>query len=345
MIPADTLRIVAVAELLLAVALAVTLLIASSWRARSDRRQTADMARGRPIMIATVTRDLTASEVAALERLGRRTQVRLLAEIAPSLSGERRARLGAVAARLGIARSAEAACRSRRWWRRLQGARLLTLIGSGDEVMPALLGDRHPLVRAQAAEWASDHPTAATLRLLVALLDDPHRIARFAVQDTLLRVGHPAIGVLAEGLLSMSARGIEAGLAVASRVVDPRLVPIAATLAEHDADSVRAAAARALGAQGGDVAVQVLTRLIEDEDPRVRAAAAASLGRLEHWPSATRLLPLLSDPSWGVRRESALALRAMGAPGAVILRTALTSEDRFAADIAAQALALRLGPA
>jgi len=49
---------------------------------------------------------------------------------------------------------------------------------------------------------------------------------------------------------------------------------------------------------------------------------------------------LLRDQAWVVRREAALALRAMGAPGTLLLRRALTSDDRFAADMAKQVLGL-----
>lgn len=107
---------------------------------------------------------------------------------------------------------------------------------------------------------------------------------------------------------------------------------------DHPDSAVRAGSARVLGATGGETAPAVLWPLLADPVAEVRQAAVQALGRLRHWASAAQILPLLGDPTWPVRRETAIALLAMGAPGALILRTALGSPDRFAADMAAQAL-------
>ena len=48
--------------------------------------------------------------------------------------------------------------RGRRWGTRLRGARVLTLLRSGETVVPLLFDDPRPEVRAQAAQWAGDHP-------------------------------------------------------------------------------------------------------------------------------------------------------------------------------------------
>jgi hypothetical protein len=43
---------------------------------------------------------------------------------------------------------------------------------------------------------------------------------------------------------------------------------------------------------------------------------------------------------WDVRRAAGLALRATGAPGAILLRWAKDDEERFASDMARQVLDL-----
>ena len=50
-----------------------------------------------------------------LHTLPVRLQIRLFADLAPSLSGTRRQQLTALAQELGLMRHAEARCRSRRW--------------------------------------------------------------------------------------------------------------------------------------------------------------------------------------------------------------------------------------
>jgi hypothetical protein len=61
---------------------------------------------------------------------------------------------------------------------------------------------------------------------------------------------------------------------------------------------------------------------------------------MQHWQAGSLLSECLRDSSWRVRKESALALRAIGAPGALFLRRALKGGDRFAADMAQQVLDL-----
>lgn len=57
-----------------------------------------------------------------------------------------------------------------------------------------------------------------------------------------------------------------------------------------------------------------LLAFTEDEDPAVRMAAAEGLGRIQS-KKTERLVPLLEDASFGVRREAARALERCGAKG------------------------------
>ena len=92
----------------------------------------------------------------------------------------------------------------------------------------------------------------------------------------------------------------------------------------------------ALGGRG----VEVLVELLGDSTPEVRAAAARALGKLAHWPVAATLATLLRDRAWDVRREAGLALRALGAPGTLLLRRSLAHADPFTVDMARQILDL-----
>lgn len=322
-----------------AFALAFAVIIGHAfWLSRTDRSLEARMRIGRPLLLACLGGAMDDEIVQRLTRLGQRAQIRLFAELAPALQGEQRAILRALATQVGLTDHAERQCGSRLWWRRLYATRVLTLIDAGEETMPRLIHDKHQLVRTQVAEWATLHATPAILGAIAGLLDDPRRIARFAVQDTLLRIGQPAVAVLIGTLGQMSGLGIASGLLVAERIGDRELLPLGLSFVDHPEPVVRAAAARLLGAMGGDEAITVLRRLLVDPAADVRQAAVGGLGRLGHWESAVDLVPLLGDPTWPVRRESAVALTAMGAPGSLILRLAVRGPDRFAADMAAQAL-------
>ena len=244
----------------------------------------------------------------AVELLGslpEAVQIGLFADLAIGVAGEQRQRLAAIAVELGLSARAEARCHSRLWWRRLRGARLVTLAGAGEEVMPALLRDSHPAVRAQAIEWAAERPSPATAAELVAMLSDSSGMCRFAAQDSLLRMGNVVAEPLVEYLSAHSGEHVATALSVAVGLADPRLLD-----------------------------------LLSDPAEDVRASAARALGNLGYWPSTISLAPLLHDEAWTVRRDAALALRAMDAPGLLVLRRSLSNGNHLASDIALQVLDL-----
>jgi len=276
----------------------------------------------------------------ALRKLPFDVRLQVFVDLAPSLSGAPREAITRAAAEIGLIARAERRCASRSWRRRLRAVRLLTLLGGGEEAVPPLFADSRVELRTQAAEWAAEHPTDANARRLVAQLDDPEMLARFTVQDSLVRIGAVAVAPLAETIGTAEPEAAVGALRVAASLADPRLRD-AALERRDDADPrVRACAAAVLGRVGGEESVAALVAYLGDADGDVRAAAAGALGRLGHWPAAAALAAALRDPEWEVRRQSALALRAFGAVGEVLLRRAGRDEDRFARDIATHALDL-----
>jgi HEAT repeat protein len=191
--------------------------------------------------------------------------------------------------------------------------------------MPTLLCDPHPLVRAQAAEWAVEHPHLGIINSLLALLDDGHALCRVKAQDSLLRMGRVVKEPLHRYLISHPDNGVEAALRVAVGLPDQRFLPVAIHLCQDASPGVRILATDLMGAVGGRKAVDTLTRLLSGADPEVRVAAARALGKLGHWPAAAAaiLAALLQDRRFEVRWEAGLALRALGAPGILLLRRAL----------------------
>jgi HEAT repeats len=285
--------------------------------------------------------DVEPEEAEFLRTLSFGLLVEVAGRLAPSLALQHRAALFNAAEHLGLIARAERQCRSAWWWRRLHAVRLLTLFGGGARVIPDLLRDPSPAVRAQAVAWAAEHPSPTVLLELILMLSDPKPICRFTVQDSLLRIGRPAVEPLAAYLAEADARSNRAGaLGVAIGLADSRFVPPALHAIWDPLPAVRRLAAELLGAIGGSEAVVVLMRTLGDADATVRAAAVRALGRVGHWPAAGRIAELLSDRAWIVRRDAAIALRSLGPPGQMLLRRSLRSTDLFAADMARQVLDL-----
>lgn len=274
----------------------------------------------------------------ALRDLPPRSQIRLLVEIGRNLVGMDLGKLRVLAADLGMVEHAHRQAHSRAWHQRLRGARLLTLLDAEPATLASLLEDPNEAVRSQAIESAADHPTPEVIQKLIALLPDKANLTRFTVQDTLLRIGPPAIEPLAAYLSRAPGADAVPALRVALGMPDHRFAEPAVELARDPLPECRARAAELLGAIGGTAPLLVLEELLDDPAPDVRAAAAAGLGRLQHWRAAERLAALLRDRAFEVRRAAATGLQSLGAAGELVLRDALRDPDPFAADMAQLAL-------
>ncbi|MGI8773714.1 MAG: HEAT repeat domain-containing protein [Actinomycetota bacterium] len=313
-----------------------------SWRGLLNKRDRRALAAAR-VALADVAQDRRREDsVAVLQRVPTRISLLVFEEIAPRVSGRARLHVSEAASALGVREGAARRCSSSLWWRRLRAARILTLVGGGAAAMTPLLDDKTPEVRAQAAEWASEHPTPEVIEKLLSMLEDPRGLARFTVQNSLLQLA----GLVAEPLLARLEREtppLPLFLAVARWLADHRFSAIALRLSRHADVNVRLATSHVLGAIGGPVVLVRLEELLDDRDPRVRAAAAVAIGRLGHWPSAPQVARHLGDVAWEVRKAAGAALAALGPPGALLLRRAKASEDRFAADMAIYVLGLPQG--
>jgi len=314
-----------------------------AWSGAATRRDVSRTAQGQAALQLVLNEDGSDADHRRLAALPRRLRIHVLAGVAPSLAGAHRQRLTALAAELGLVAWAEARCRSHLWWRRLHGVRLCTLLGGGAASVPPLLGDRRPEVRAQAAQWVVEHHEDEFIDLLLRRLDADEGSSRFAVQDSLIRIGKPLLNRLAVHLSVPSEQSMAPALEVAVALADPVLLPAALSMCHDDARRIRALAAELAGAIGGSAAVEMLVELLDDEAFEVRAAAARALGRAQHWPAAAALARLLGDHSWDVRMQAAVALRSLGSPGILFLRRARSAGDAFAADAARHMLDLPEG--
>lgn len=304
-----------------------------------ERKTEGLLTRGRQILARIMSLgESTDADRRFLTELSPRRLVRLVVGLSPSLTGESQAQLGDLARALGMVRRAEESCRSQAWGERLRGARMLTALAESPQLVQSLLRDRHPAVRAQAAELASEHGSPEVAAALVAGLADSEPLVRFAAMEGLLALGPIAVEPLRAALEEGDAPRA-ALLQVASGIPDARLLPPALRLS-GDADvTVRLRAALFLAAVGGPDAEHRLTELLDDPSPVVREAACLGLGLLGHWRAAPEVSRRLADASRDVRREASVALLRMGAPGELFLRRA-ERETGSGSDMARLALAL-----
>jgi hypothetical protein len=338
------LRDVAFLEAALLVSALVVIFGHALWLQRSRRRDAALLARAHAALSEMLQRSDAAPDAApVVGALSLALRIRLFSDLAVSLSGGAAARLTTLASASGLTAAAERWGRSRWWWRRLRGVRLLTVIGGGTSMVPGLLDDPNPFVRAQAAEWAAAHPTPDVIQRLLGALAGGGQLFRFSAQDALGRIGRQAIDPISDFLATHRGAPTEPVLEVTVGLPDARLLPSALRSAGDAAARVRALAAALLGALGGDQAVAALMRMLADQSTTVRAAAVRALGHLGEWQAAPRIAPLLRDRTWQVRKDTGLTLRRFGAPGMLYLRRAVADADPFAADMAIQMLDLPAG--
>ena len=268
----------------------------------------------------------------------------VLQEFGRSLEGRSLGRLEAVAVAAGLTRRAEQWCRSPRWWRRLRGVRVLVELEPDKSLLLPYLEDRHPAVRAAAADAVSRAPSSPGVQRLVDMLDDPDPMCRFSAKTALLRCGRAASRAVYAYLDAEEVPRPTDALEVAAAVADPSFLRPALRFTRAGSETpTRRRATELLARTAGEAAAQRLVELLADPDSGVRARAAQGLADVGHWPAAPLLAHRLEDPSWDVRSAAALALRRLGPSGRIYLRQALRSPDAFAGDIARQVLALPEG--
>lgn len=333
--------VLAVAEAMLIVLVLAIFVGHAVWLERRRRRQASRIARAATVLTGAVEgRAPDQAELTELTELPTREQIAVFDRLGENLAGEPARRLVEVATQLGLILQAKLWCTSRRWGQRLRGLRLLTLLAGGEEIVPDLLWDRRPEVRAQAALWVGAHPDAVSIERLLEMLGDPDSLIRYTAQDSLMRVGRPAIEPLLHHLEGGHGAVPVEALELASGIADARFLGPALGFSRSSDAETRAGAATLVGSIGGSHATSALIALLGDVDPRVRSAAAQALGRLGHWPAGSRLADCLRDPAWDVRMAAGVALRALGAVGVLLLKKMLTDDDRFARGAARKVLDL-----
>jgi hypothetical protein len=247
---------------------------------------------------------------------------------------------------VGLARRQEQRLRSRfPLGRRLRAAVSLAEIGdeSTAPVLIAHLSDREPEIRIQCARGLGRIQYEPAIEAILERfgLEEPWVRARFA--DTLVRFGvkatWPLVAFIRANLKHDHNEGVIEAVRVLGVIGDREVGPSLAGILRAATDpEVRIAVIESLGVVGGPLAIRPLKYTFRSTDWRLRAKSATSLGHIGD-PSINVVLARgLQDSNWWVRRNTASALAALPG-GDELLLQAIGSDDPFARDAAAEALA------
>lgn len=250
---------------------------------------------------------------------------------------EKRAELAAALHDARWIRRAVASAGSRRWWRRIEAARAIALVGTAEDrdAVRDLFDDEQPAVAIAAVDCL---PRVADAALVGTVLDRYAALpvmVRHYLESTLSEMRELVEPVLVARLRADAPPDALAHwISLAGALMSHPALRAAGTLSAHPSDEVRSAVADALRRVPNDATMHTLSVLLRDESPIVRERAAASLGYL----ASPRALPMLQhsmrDSSWMVRRRSALALAQLGESGRLAVRALTDDPDRYVANMA-----------
>ncbi len=339
----DFLAIVALVQGVLLAAL-VTLIILNRWF-RLRRR-----ARVHPRMVAlnevmqrwALGTAEVGNVVLRLSRVPAPLAVDALVTWSARVAGDRWRSLGTVLRDHWWARMVRANSDSIRWWKRLECARLLSVVATPEDAprVLKLLRDPHPAVHIAAVATLERLENPA---LIAAALERLPRLAPTvgAYYTGMLRRSRPLVVQL---LLKLLQRTEDPALPqlveFAGRLKEPALRERLTTLTAHASVEVRIQAARALGTFPHADSIAALTRLARDEAWEVRAQAMRSLGLIADPTTVPLLREALRDPEWWVRLRAGLALTRFGPPGRNALLEAEVGADSATRDMARLILGL-----
>lgn len=310
-------------------------------RARLQPRRAVLDAAMRGWALGEVDADLV---VRALEALPMPAAVESLVSWAARLPGERWRALAQELAPRPWAIRLRAAARSRRWWKRLQAARFLSVVSTPSDlnILARLLGDTHPAVHIAAAAALERRVEPRLVALVLQRVPDMMSPVQ-AYYAAVLRNAHPvAVPLLVDHLARVYDAGLPRIVEFAGRIGDANLREPITALADHRSSEVRVQVARALGAFPHPRSVGALRDLATDSAWEVRAQAARSLGRIADPTTLQPLNARLSDTVWWVRLRAALALTRLGPMGRDALLAAETGPHADARHVARLILGLSM---
>lgn len=233
--------------------------------------------------------------------------------------------------------------RSPFWWRRMDAAEALGLVGLSEDVelLQQLLDDSHPGVEMAALAAARELTLTELLEPLLMKAVSIGLTREYYVLHILLDYGSRLVPVLKKRFKSPdNEKELVTLLKVAGRLAAPELADVVLEQLNSPHLEVRIVTVRALSSFKGTGIESALRHTLLDESWQVRAQAATGLGILAVKGAEKELRDALSDRNWWVRLRSALALRRYGKKGIGILADVKAADDAYAYDMAQYVLRL-----
>lgn len=226
---------------------------------------------------------------------------------------------------------------SRRWWKRLEAARLLVVVckESDGPLVAHLLLDSHPAVTSAATAALGNCASPALVTIVVTGLPSRAPAVRLQQCIALRRHAASATAVVVRWLtMPAPPASLRAWIQLAGVLGTPAALAAVVPFASHADVDVRTSAARALRFCFSAEGVEAVVRLLRDEDWRVRAAAARAVGALNVRDAIPTLIDAMHDEAWWVRFRAGLALADLSQEGQSALASVRASPDPFARDMA-----------
>lgn len=229
--------------------------------------------------------------------------------------------------------------------RRLRAVVSLAEIGDvrAAKLLMRHLSDRVPEIRVQCARGLARMRYTAAIDVILDRFNSETPWVRSRFAESLALYGRDAVWPLVAFVTVHHNHANDVGVTDIIRILgvigDSEAGPSLAELLYTATDpEVRIAMIETLGIIGGPLALRPLRRMAQSEDWRIRAKTATAFAEIGD-PSMNPILDEgLGDSSWWVRRNSAAALAHL--PGGIdYLYEALSSDDEFTRDAAAEALA------
>lgn len=280
--------------------------------------------------------------ILALRRLGHARAIRALDQASLRMGREDWKALGDALAGEAWVSAARKGISSRRWWKRRECARLLSVTATPEDIpsVTRLLRDPHPAVSIAIVpafeRLQSPEMTAAVIERLPHLTPVVLSYYAWTMRRSGAPIGASIVALLRDADGPGTVRLAEFGVHLA----DPVLRPAFVALAGHADPEVRARAARGLATMPTDQVVLVLERLTRDDAWQVRLQAVKALGRIATPSRLGALRAGLHDQAHWVRLRAGGALARLGDQGRQILTAASTGEDAGARDVARLVLSL-----
>ncbi len=322
--------------LLITAALVVSKITRRLWQRYSERRQAFYL----PLILKAVAEE---GSVELMPRSTYRWGDRGIVEAAllqwtQTLSGFGLERISRIFEEAGFADEEIRRLKDWRWWARARAAKRLGTMNCAKASEALIRALKDPVIEVRlVCAWALGRlgRLEAVEPMMQALA--PHsRLGALSLTHVILQMGPRTAPVLER----MLGQGDPAAQALAIRLLgdlkDQAALPLLLPFVGSDSLELRIAACRAIGVLGQEQGWEAMLGALEDTAWEVRARAAWSLGMLKVPASAAALAAALGDRSWWVRVNAGEALARMGERGREALERALSHQDRFARDMAAQ---------